>query len=237
MSAPLIRLQGITKRYGPVRALRGIDLDMERGESVALLGPNAAGKSTLLRIVAGLARPTSGELLLDGLPAEAQGSAWRARLGHLSHHLMLHEALTTRENLVFAARMHGLAQFRARADQLLRSLDLLERADEPVRQLSRGLAQRAAIARALLHDPEIVLLDEPFTGLDHASAAALMTLLLSLRRRGKLIVLVTHDMPRVPGLATRIVSLKQGRVAADLPAEGVDTLALERLVDSSGSAA
>jgi heme exporter protein A len=237
VTPPLLELRGITKRYGPARALRGVDLAFERGECVALLGPNGAGKSTILRIVAGLARATSGDLLLDGRPAESHGGAWRARLGHVSHHLMLYESLTTRENLGFAGRLHGVAQQRSRADQILRSLGLQDRADEPVRQLSRGLAQRAAVARALLHDPEILLLDEPYTGLDQASGAALTTLLHSLRRKGRLLLLVTHDLAHASALATRVVHLRQGRVIADVAGGGLGIEGLQALLQPPESAA
>jgi heme exporter protein A len=236
VTGPLLEVRGVTKRYGPVRALRGVDLTAAPGECVALLGANGAGKSTLLRVIAGLARPTSGRVLLQGKPAEADGAAWRRRLGHVSHHLMLHEALTARENLRFSARLHGVEPFIPRAEQILRSLGLQDRADEPVRQLSRGLQQRAAIARALLHDPEILLLDEPFTGLDQRSGAALSALLATLRRKHRLLVLVTHDLARAAELATRVVHVRGGKIVHDGPADGMGLADLEALLEGTGGA-
>jgi heme exporter protein A len=237
LSEAQIELRGLTRRHGPIRALRGIDLLIERGESVAVLGANGAGKSTLLRILAGLARPTGGEILSHGRPALADPEAWRRRIGHVSHHVMLHEALTTRENLAFAGRMHAVPQVRARIDQLLRSLDLLDRADEPVRQLSRGLQQRAAVARALLPDPEILLLDEPFTGLDTRASEGLITLLRLLEKRGRTIVLVTHDLARAITCCRRAIILRQGRVASDVATATLDAAALAALVDGSDGGA
>jgi len=237
LSEAQVELRALTRRHGPIRALRGIDLSIERGESVAILGPNGAGKSTLLRILAGLARPTSGDLLSLGKPALADPEAWRRGIGYVSHHVMLHEALTTRENLAFAGRLHAVPQVRARIDQLLRSLDLHDRADEPVRQLSRGMQQRAAVARALLPDPGILLLDEPFTGLDTRSGDGLSALLKVLEKRGRTIVLVTHDMGRALTCCRRAVILRQGRVASDIETASLEPSALAALVDGADGGA
>ena len=227
---PVLELAGVSKRYGAFRALRGIDLAIGRGDSIALLGPNGAGKTTILRILAGLVRPTAGEVLLEGRPASREMHELRRRLGAVSHHTMLHDALTTRENLAFAGRLHGIENLRSRIDQVLRTLDLDQRADEPVRQLSRGLSQRAAIARAILHDPEILLLDEPYTGLDRTSSAALTSLLASLRRRGRTVVLVTHDLERALEAAERLVVVQQGRIVADRPTGALSVAELDELV-------
>jgi heme exporter protein A len=233
---PLLELRGVTKRFGPVRALRGVDLALAPGESVALLGANGAGKTTLLRIVAGLARPTSGEVLVAGRPALSEPAELRRRLGHVSHATMLHDALSARENLRFAGRLHGIGPLRSRIDQLLRSLDLSERADEPLGQLSRGMQQRVAVARALLHDPEVLLLDEPWTGLDAATSRILTDLLHALRRRHRTVLLVTHDLGRALDVAERLVVVHQGRVAWDAPARGVTAAALERILLDPASA-
>ena len=240
MTPPLLELRGLAKRYGPVRALAPTDLRIERGESLAVMGANGAGKTTLLRLVAGLARPSAGQVLLDGQPVDAAARAWRGRLGHVSHSLMLHEALTTRENLAFAARLHGVEQAVSRADQILRSLDLHGRADEPVRQLSRGLQQRAAVARALLHDPDVLLLDEPWTGLDQPSADALSALMGALVRRGRTLLVVSHDMARVAATCGRGILLRAGRVVADAVIAGkepvdVEAFARTGLVAAEGS--
>ncbi len=236
MTAGLLELRGVAKRYGPVRALAPTDLRIGRGEAVGILGANGAGKTTLLRIVAGLVRPTAGDVLLDGQRAEADARAWRRRLGHVSHHLMLHESLTTRENLAFAARLHGLDQALSRADRILRTLDLSDRADEPVRQLSRGLQQRAAVARALLHDPDVLLLDEPWTGLDQQSGDALCALLDALLRRERTVIVVSHDMARLARTCGRAILMRAGRVVEDMPAGGGGVEALDLLARSGARA-
>jgi heme exporter protein A len=232
---PLLELRGVTKRYGGFRALRGVDMALAHGESVALLGPNGAGKTTLLRIVAGLVRPSGGDVLLEGRPALAEPQALRRRLGHVSHHSMLHEALTARENLAFAGRLYDVKQLRTRIDQLLRSLDLIDRGDEPVRQLSRGMQQRIAIARSLLHDPDLLILDEPYTGLDRASGAAFTSLLASLRRRGRTLLLVTHDPDRALEVAERVVVLRLGRVVAERSTSGLSPAELEDMLAGAAS--
>jgi heme exporter protein A len=217
-----LRLAGVTKRFGHVRALKGIDLELQAGECVALLGPNGAGKSTLLRIVAGLMKPTSGQVLLDGRPASSDPLALRRRLGFVGHATMLHGCLTARESLTFAGRLHGVPQLRFRTEALLRELDLVARAGDPVDTLSRGMQQRVALARALLHDPELLLLDEPHSGLDEPASRVLAALLAGLRKRRRTIVLVTHDLARGVQLADRVVILVEGSVAADLPAAAID---------------
>jgi heme exporter protein A len=149
---------------------------------------------------------------------------------------MLHDALSARENLRFVGRLHGVPNLRARIDQVLRSLDLDERADEPLRQLSRGLAQRAAIARALLHDPDILLLDEPYTGLDRASGMALTEVLAGLRRRGRTLLLVTHDPERALAVAERLVILRQGRVVAERLTGGMSPREFDELLAGADAA-
>jgi heme exporter protein A len=238
VTAALLELRGITKRFGPVRALRGVDLAIPPGETLALLGANGAGKSTLLRIVAGLSRPDDGEVLVGGRPASADPAHLRRRLGHVSHHTMLHDSLSARENLRFAGRLHGVAQLRSRIDQLLRSLDVLERADEPVRHLSRGMQQRVAVARALLHDPDVLLLDEPWTGLDQSASRVLASLLQAVRRRHRTVVVVTHDVARALEGSDRVVVLHRGRVTWDAPAGGVTAAELEsRLLETAAATA
>ena len=206
MSAPLLTLRGIEKRYASVTALGGIDLELSAGESIAILGPNGAGKSTLLRIIAGLAHPTSGTLEFAG------GKHDRRRIGYLGHSTLLYPELTARENLLFTGRLHGLADPAARADQLLEEVGLTEWRDRRTRTFSSGSSQRLSIARALVHDPRLVLLDEPFTGLDQASAERLSQRLTSLRDSGRSLVLVTHDLRRAEELADRVLIMERGRV-------------------------
>ncbi|HSE28192.1 MAG TPA: heme ABC exporter ATP-binding protein CcmA [Gemmatimonadales bacterium] len=210
--APLLEARGVTRAFGAQRALRGVDLRLDAGDAVAVAGPNGAGKTTLLRILAGLMRPTAGEVhLADG--RTPRDPAARRRVGLLSHQSFLYDDLTARENLRFTGRLYGLPDAAARTERALEEAGLAARADDPVRQLSRGMLQRVAIARALLHDPAILLLDEPFTGLDVPSAARLRGLLADQRAAGRGLVIVTHHLAEAWGFATHVAVLVRGRWA------------------------
>ncbi len=211
MSEAAIAARKLVKRYGGVTALRGIDLEVPRGATLAVLGPNGAGKSTLLRLLAGLARPSSGELRVAGQRADRRSA--RARIGFVGHTTFLYPALTARENLVFAARLYGVSEPAERADRLLEDEGLTRVAERPVGTFSRGMAQRLAIARALVHEPEVVVLDEPFTGLDRAAARRLAARLQGLRGGGRTTVLVTHEVEQAAALADRVIVLARGRIA------------------------
>ncbi|MBK7950350.1 MAG: ABC transporter ATP-binding protein [Deltaproteobacteria bacterium] len=207
---------GVAKRFGRVAALAGIDFEIEPGESVAILGANGAGKSTWLRILAGLAKPSDGRFVAE----LAEGSArtalsreqLRGRVGYVGHATLLSGELTARENLVFAARLHGRRPSRAEQDALLAELGLAELADRRVSTLSRGTAQRVSIARGVVHEPDVLLLDEPFTGLDEVAAARLSRQLSRLRARGCSLVVITHDPQRAVELADRALLLHRGRL-------------------------
>ncbi len=208
--AAAITARGLVKRFGPVVALDGIDLDVPAGAALAVLGPNGAGKSTLLRLLAGLARPSSGTLQV-GAAGEARTAA-RGRVGYVGHETLLYPALTARENLVFAARLHGVADPGGRADVLLAEQDLTPASSRPAGDFSRGMAQRLAIARGLVHDPAILLLDEPFAGLDRSSAGRLAERLRRLRTENRTLVLVTHEIGLASALADAAIVLSRGRV-------------------------
>ena len=219
----VVETRGLVKRYGPLAALDGVDLRLEPGETVALLGANGAGKSTLLRLLATLTRPSAGTLRLFGRPVESTtASLLRRRLGFLSHHTFLYEHLTGLENLVFYARLYGLPDPAGAARAALLQARLAERQDDRVATYSRGMQQRLALARVFLHDPEILLLDEPTTGLDRESSARLEERLRSERGAGRACLLATHDAPLAGRLATRVVVLRSGRVVLDVPASEVD---------------
>jgi ABC-type multidrug transport system ATPase subunit len=205
----LLRTRGLEKRFGAVTALFPLDLELEPGRTLAVLGPNGAGKSTLLRLLAGLARPSAGALEID---ATASSRAERRRaIGLVGHASFLYPMLTTRENLVLAARLHGLDAPGERAERALAEEELLGVAGRRAGVLSRGLAQRVAIARALLHAPKLVLLDEPWTGLDARAAERLTRRLAALPSAGRALVIVSHDLGRVAGLAARALVLVRGR--------------------------
>jgi ABC-type multidrug transport system ATPase subunit len=207
----LLHARGLAKRFGPLTALHPLDLEVGAGSALAVLGPNGAGKSTLLRVLAGLARPSAGSLEIDGTGSSR--AARRRAVGLVGHASFLYPALTTRENLLLAARLHGLADPAARAERALAEEELGAVAGRRAGTLSRGLAQRAAIARALLHDPALVLLDEPWSGLDARSAERLSRRLADLRAAGRALVIATHDFARVAGLAERALALARGRAA------------------------
>jgi len=206
----LVSARAVEKKFARTVGLTAFDLELDPGVSLAVLGPNGAGKSTLLRLLAGLATPTSGTLEIDGVRAHRRAA--RARVGFIGHASHLYPDLTARENLVFAAKLYGVGDPAASAARLLAEEGLERAADRPVRVFSRGMAQRLAIARGLIHQPEIVLLDEPFTGLDRGSADRLEQRIGSLRARRCTLVLVMHDVPLASRLADAAIVLAGGRV-------------------------
>jgi ABC-type multidrug transport system ATPase subunit len=208
---PLVEARGLARRYGAVRALAGVDLVLRRGEVLLVLGPNGAGKSTLLRSLAGLLRPTAGSVLIDGRPLSRDDADARRPIGLLSHQSLLYDELTVLENLMLAATLYDFPDPRERAMAALRAQQLEHRANERPRSLSRGMQQRAAIARALLHDPSLLLLDEPFTGLDSLAADRLRELLLAEKTSTRAMVIVTHQAAEAWELATRVAVLKNGQ--------------------------
>lgn len=226
MSGAALAARGLEKRWGPVVALRGVEFEVAAGGALALLGPNGAGKSTLLHLLAGLTRPSAGTLRIgDGSPERRRV---RARVGFIGHASFLYPALSARENLLFAAKLYGVADAARRADQLLAEQGLAAVAQRAAGTFSRGMAQRLAIARGLVHDPEIVLLDEPFAGLDRAAAEALAARLRGLREQRRTLVLVTHELARASELADQALVLVRGRVVHRATGDGLAASLLER---------
>ena len=209
-AAPIVEVGDLARSFGPMRALAGVSFSLAAGECLALFGPNGAGKTTLLRILAGLLRPSSGAARVSGISLPA-GAEVRSRVGLISHHTMLYEALTPRENVAFAARLYRVSDVTTRVDDSLRRMSMLERADAPVRSLSRGMQQRVSIARAMVHGPRLVLADEPYSGLDDSGARALTTLLQELRAAGTAIIIVTHNLAEGLALATHAAVMQRGR--------------------------
>jgi len=216
----LLEARGLRKSFGGLRVLRGVDLTVRAGEAVVVAGPNGAGKTTLLRLLAGLLRPEAGEVRVLGRPVRGDGDAGRRAIGLVSHQSLLYDDLTLAQNLTFAARLYGLPRPAATARAALESAGLAPRGDDSPRRLSRGLTQRAAIARALLHDPRVLLLDEPFTALDAVAAERLRGELAERLAGGLGMVVVTHRLGEVWGLATRVALLAEGRWACDEPRRG-----------------
>ncbi|MCC7055397.1 MAG: heme ABC exporter ATP-binding protein CcmA [Gemmatimonadaceae bacterium] len=223
--APVCETVALVRRFGRRRAVSGVDLAIAPGECLALFGPNGAGKTTLLRLLAGLLRPTSGEVRLLGRPLKGDARAERGRVGLISHQSMLYDVLTVSENVAFAARLHGLPDVQGATAAALDRLGLTNRALTPVRALSRGWQQRVSIARAIVHGPALVLLDEPYTGLDVAGARALTDLLLALRHDGAALALVTHAVDEGLALATHSAIMLDGAIRRHASTAGVDAVA------------
>ncbi|HEV2495427.1 MAG TPA: heme ABC exporter ATP-binding protein CcmA [Terriglobia bacterium] len=214
---PILELRGVSKYYGDLVALRHVELRVEPGDAVLLYGPNGAGKTTLLRTMAALSRPTEGEVLFNGEDIHRNAGLSKARVGFVSHTTFLYGELTGRENLRFAGTLFGLRDLERKIDRALDLFAVRERASEPVRGLSRGLQQRVSLARAFLHDPDFLLLDEPFTGLDAAAVESLETILRRLPSERKAIIFSNHDFEQGVALSRRLVALERGRLRYDGP--------------------
>jgi heme ABC exporter ATP-binding subunit CcmA len=208
--------QGLTRSYGATRALSGVDLSAVPGEIVAVVGPNGAGKSTLIRILATLMRPDAGTYRLGDFDSRTHTSRLRAHIGYLGHESMLDSALTVRENLRLFSRLYGANGLRraqsSRADALIDRFNAAAFADNPVTELSRGQEQTAALCRALLHDPALLLLDEPTAGLDAAAQQRLWETAKAHASAGRIVIFTTHDLAAADQVAHRRVQLKEGRI-------------------------
>jgi len=205
--------EDVSRHFGRRRALSRISFHTPRGSILGLLGPNGAGKSTMLAVLATLLRPSSGTVRYGTHTASASGAALRSRIGVLGHDLFLYPELTAHENLAFFAGLYGALDARHAASAALQRAGLADRAHDPVSSFSRGMRQRVALERALIHGPRLVLLDEPFTGLDDASTAALVSRLQGLRDAHAIVVVATHDLDLAEGLLDSALFLRDGRVA------------------------
>ena len=214
---PVLEARDVYKYFGDLVALKGVDLRLVPGNSVLLWGPNGAGKTTLLRILAGLSRPNQGDVLFEGQSLDRNPAASKAAVGFVSHAALLYGELTGRENLRFFGRLFGLRELEKKIDAALDLFDMRERADEPVRGLSRGLVQRATLARAFLHQPRFLLLDEPFTGLDAEAATDLLSVLDRLPEEGRALAFSSHNFEQGTSIARRLIAMEAGRVRYDGP--------------------
>ncbi len=210
----MIEVHKLVKRFGLKPVLRGLNFHAEPGEFVAILGPNGAGKTTFLRILASLSRPTLGEVRIAGFRLPAQAAAVRRRLGVVSHQPLLYGDLTAEENLHFYARLYGIEQEDRRVSEVLELVGLSIRRRDLVRTFSRGMQQRLAIGRAVLHDPDVILFDEPHTGLDQDACTMLDSVLQRVAAQGRTIVMTSHDLARIADLASRFDVLSRGVMVA-----------------------
>lgn len=215
LDTPLAEMIGVTRRQGNVLALAGVDLVVHRGDTVLLLGANGAGKSTLLRLLAGLSRPRRGVVRIAGRDATRDSGA-RRMVGYVAHQSMCYDDLTARENLQFVAAMTAVVEPSHRVSEVLERVGLTARADHPVRTFSRGMQQRLALARAIIATPRLLLLDEPFTGLDSDGASMLRDVVTGQSADGGATICVTHDPLELWHQAGRVVILDGGRVVADV---------------------
>lgn len=219
----MLEIRNLTKVLSDRLILRSVSLTLEQGEVLAVIGPNGAGKSTFFKCTVGLLKPTSGEIILDGKVLKKNSSIFKKRLGFLSHDSFLYNNMTPVENLKFYGKLHRVKDPEQRVDVLLKEVGLFLFKDTPIRSFSRGMIQRLAIARVLLPDPDILMLDEPHTGLDQAAVLLLNKIILEKKKEGKSILLISHDFEHVQALADRVAILMKGKIAG--------TVKLDRTTD------
>jgi heme exporter protein A len=222
----MIKIQRLVKRFGSKTVLRGLDFQVQPGEFVAILGPNGAGKTTLLRILASLSRPTMGLVQVAGYSLPPQADKVRARLGVVTHLPLLYGDLSAEENLLFFGRLYAVKSLEDRIDIVLDLVGLRQRRRDLVRSFSRGMQQRLAIGRAILHDPEVLLLDEPHTGLDQDACDMLDTLLKNVTGKHRTVIMTSHDLARVEDLANRFDILLNGVIHSSIGREGLKEINL-----------
>ena len=217
MSETLIAVEKLDKTFGARWALRGISFRVMPGDIVALVGPNGAGKTTLLRALTTLARPNAGKIFIGKIPLLQHANAARAALGFVGHQTFMYDDLTAFENLTFYARLYDLPDATARIHTVAQRVGIAHRLNDVTRTLSRGLQQRLTIARMLLHEPAVLLLDEPYTGLDKVAADLLDAMMLDAKSEGRAVLFSTHDLERGLAIADRAIIMKNGRIVHDLP--------------------
>ncbi len=222
----LIEIENLTKAYGLAPVLRKLNLTVERGEFIALLGHNGSGKSTLLRLLCALSKPTAGTIRVGGWELPKEAAAVRAQIGVVSHKPLLYENLTALENLRFFASLYGGRYDETIYMERLKRVGLSKRAHDLVRTFSRGMQQRLSLARATIHNPDILIMDEPYTGLDQDGNGLLDELLVQAHRDGRTILMATHDLDRAATLASRVVIIAKGTVGFDAPTTEMDGMQL-----------
>ena len=222
---PILRLSSATKRFGSVAAVREVDLEVCSGDFLVIFGPNGAGKTTLLKMIASLTEPTSGEIQFSIEGGDQNGS----RVGYVSHQSLLYNELSGFENLLFYARLYALKNMRKRVTEMVAKMGLQDAQNRLVREYSRGMKQRLTLARALLHEPQMLLLDEPYTGLDQHGGRVLTEVLRKVKEEGKTILLITHNLAEGLELSTRVVIQHRGQIVFHATDPDLDKSDFERL--------
>lgn len=215
----MIEIKKLTKQADNKLILRGVDLSIKKGETVGILGPNGAGKSTLLKVLATLIKPTSGSITINRLDLKKNQVDIKKILGYLPHSSLLYDHYSPLENLVFFGDLYGVKHSEQRAVELVKEVGLSFFLNEPVKNFSRGMIQRIAIARAIIHDPEVLLLDEPHTGLDQGAISILNNVILNMKQKGTTTLMVTHDFKQAAEICDRIIIVKSGKIVDDFKIE------------------
>lgn len=211
----MIQTKQLIKQVGDKVILRGVNLSIEQGQTVAILGPNGAGKSTILKVLATLIKPTSGEVLINNQDLKKNITEIKSLIGYLPHASLLYDHFSPFENLVLFGKLYGIKNADKRAKELIEKVGLSFFLHEPVKSFSRGMIQRVAIARAIIHDPRILLLDEPHTGLDQQAIGILNKVILEMKAQGTTTVMVTHDFKQAAEICDRIIIIKHGKIVDD----------------------
>ena len=214
--------QGVTKSFGNIQALRGVDLKIKKGEFVTVFGPNGAGKTTLIKLLATLTKPTSGKVIIANHDIKKEPDKVRALIGVISHDPYLYGNLSALENIGFFASLYGISQPKEKAIQVIKQVGLESRMHDLVRTFSRGMQQRLAVARAIVHNPKIFLLDEPYTGLDQHGARIFGDLLNWLKTENRTIVMTTHNLPEGLEISDRVAILDVGKIVYESDARGIE---------------
>lgn len=221
----MVEIDNLTKAFGHFKALKGVDLRIKKGDFLTIFGPNGAGKTTLIKILSTLIKGTTGEVRIGGKNIDGDGERVRAMVGLVSHQPYLYENLSALENIVFFGRMYGVRNLRERAAALIAEVGLERRMNDIVRNFSRGMQQRLSIARALVHEPELLFLDEPFTGLDQHAAKILQGYMSRFHKEGRTSIMTTHNLSEGLEMSNRVIILANGAVAYE---ESVANLDLEK---------
>lgn len=215
MPEPLIKFSKVNKKYGHIHALKDVSVSFEKGEFISVFGPNGAGKSTFLKLLCTMTSPSSGDILYEGTPLKKLKDDFRSRFGVISHQPFLYSELTAMENLRFYAKLYGVKEIDERIKELLSKVELYKRRNDKVRGYSRGMLQRLSITRALLHNPDIVVLDEPYTGLDTHASDILTRILVELFDNKHTIIMVTHNIKQGYDASSRLAIIRRGKIVFD----------------------